>query len=237
MGRQKRYIPGPDSVFEITCEVHRKHLLRDLGEEQKELLLGVVGRGLALYPAVRFHYFVAVTDHYHLLITPPDVETLSKFMNHVNSNIAKEIRRANGLSGVIWARRFRATPQTKANALESVLRHLIAHDLPPDGCDPGQLPRSRSLRALWNGDALSGKWFDHTREYRSGRRKRTPPPRPEAFVQPYELTLDPLPGWKEYTAEARQEKLCQLGVPFKELPPEVELTPENPSALADEQLS
>ena len=211
--------------------------MQDLGEELRALLLGVVGRGLVLYPSVRFHYFVAATDHYHLLITPPDVETLSKFMNHVNSNIAKEIRRANGLSGVIWARRYRANPLAQANALESALRHMIAHDLAPDALEPGQLPRHCTLRALWLGDALRGKWFDHTREYRTGRRKRTPQPLPETFVQPYELTLAPLPGWSECTAEARQEKLCQLGVPFMEPRPAVEPSPDPRSELADEQIS
>jgi REP element-mobilizing transposase RayT len=66
--------------------------------------LGRDGRALALYP-VALHAFVFMSNHWHALLTTPDGETLARFVQHVNSNVAKAIKEETGWTGRVWQRR------------------------------------------------------------------------------------------------------------------------------------
>jgi hypothetical protein len=60
-------MPEPNTLFEVTCRT-------------------VQGR-LLLRPSRKLNDIIA-SNHYHLLLSGPDYQSIAQFMNHINSNIA-----------------------------------------------------------------------------------------------------------------------------------------------------
>jgi REP element-mobilizing transposase RayT len=70
-------------------------------------ILGVLGRAQRLYP-IQIHAYCFLSSHYHLLVTADDALQLAEFMNHLNSNLAREIAHLTGWTDKIWSRRYEA---------------------------------------------------------------------------------------------------------------------------------
>jgi hypothetical protein len=64
------------------------------------------------------------------------------------------------------------------------------------------------VRALFEGEALEGLWFDRTQEYLARRRGKTFDPLEYAAREV--LELDPLPCWKHLTEEQRRARVAAL---------------------------
>ena len=54
--------------------------------EVRDAILGVLGFSLFLFPSIELHGFIFLSNHYHLLLTAHDPETLSRFMCFLNGN-------------------------------------------------------------------------------------------------------------------------------------------------------
>lgn len=80
MGRPLRFLPHPNTTFEITTRTIQGRLLLKPSEDLNDLVLGVLGRSLSLYPSVLLHLFVVSSNHIHIILTVPDSKTLSLFM-------------------------------------------------------------------------------------------------------------------------------------------------------------
>ena len=172
MGRPLRHLPYPNTTFEITTRtIHGRLLLRP-SKELNEIVLGIIGRALAMFP-IQLHAFSIASNHVHLLLTTTDVFTLSAFMCFVNGNLAKEAGRLQGWREKFWGRRYRAIPILDDRSLVSRLRYALAH-----GCKEGLVlrpedwPGANCVRALTRGEKLRGTWFDRTREYLAKRRQQ-----------------------------------------------------------------
>ena len=97
MGRRLRFIP-PDSLVEVTCRTIQGRLLLQPRHRTVELCRGVLARAVRLYP-VEVHAFVFLGNHYHLLLSCANAERLARFMNYLNSNLAREVGRAVRVAG------------------------------------------------------------------------------------------------------------------------------------------
>ncbi len=53
-------------------------------EELNEIILGVIGKALTLYH-LQLHIVTVPSNHMHLILTTPDIKTMSRYMNYVNS--------------------------------------------------------------------------------------------------------------------------------------------------------
>ena len=72
-------------------------------------MVGILGRAQELYP-VQIHAAVAASNHYHLILTPEDLDQLGDFMEFVNGNLAREAGRLIGWHGSLWTDRFHHVP-------------------------------------------------------------------------------------------------------------------------------
>ena len=70
------------------------------------LLIGVIGRALSLFD-LELCFVVFLSNHAHFLVVPRDGEALSGFMQHVNSNVAREAGRLHRWKEKFWSRRAR----------------------------------------------------------------------------------------------------------------------------------
>jgi hypothetical protein len=205
MGRPLRYLPHPNTTFEVTCRTIQGRLLLKPSPELNDLILGVFGRALFLYPSVLLHLFVVVSNHMHIILTTPDSQTLSLFMNHLNSNIAREAGKLHGWREKFWGRRYRAIPILDDQALSFRIQYLLSH-----GCKEGlvhrpeEWPGAHCLNSLLYGKSLSGTWYDRTKEYLARRALEDVETR--RFATTYEVRLAPLPGWEDLPTKEQQQR-------------------------------
>ena len=164
------------------------------------IVLGVIGRALSLYPGVRIYLFKVMSNHYHMIVSAPDADTLSAFMGHINGNIAKEVSRLTGWDAKFWGRRYRPLAIRDRGALIRSVKYILSH-----GCkeglvlEPREWPGVGCERALLFGEKLEGVWYDRTAMCEAERRGKDV--RLEDFAISYEVPLTPLPFLEDASEE------------------------------------
>jgi putative transposase len=58
--------------------------------------------------SVAVHAYVLMGNHFHLLVTPPSAEALSKFMQALGRTYVRYFNDSHGRSGTLWDGRYRA---------------------------------------------------------------------------------------------------------------------------------
>jgi hypothetical protein len=131
-------------------------------------------------------------------------------MNHFNSNLAREAGRLADWHEKFWARRFQAIPISDEPAAQiERLTYVLAH-----GCKEGLVERLRdwpgvsAVPALLDGAALTGHWFNRSREH--GARLRGKPFHRLEFATEYALRLEPLPCWAHLDSKRYRQRIADL---------------------------
>ena len=173
----------------------------------RDAILGVLGRALFLHPGIELHAFIFLSNHYHLLLTASDPETLARFCCFLNGNIARKVNKLLGRRGRFWARRYSDIPVVDDAAQLDRLRYIFQN-----GCKEGLVaspmdwPGATSTPALARGVKLRGCWEDTTGLFRA--RRSGEKPDPGQFRHTYEIPFHPLPCWKGIS-RAEQQARCQ----------------------------
>lgn len=192
--RPIRFMQAPHTLFEVTIRTIHARLLLCPSPALNELVLGVLGRALDLCPSIRLYAFKLLSNHAHLILSAPDHRSLSRFMNHVDSNIAREAGRLHKWRDKFWSRRYRAIPILDDDSLCNRLRYLFAH-----GCkenlveSPLAWPGASSDRALTDGAPIKGKWIDRSALFRARQRGDRQAQEPGSFIIEYDVPLQSLP--------------------------------------------
>lgn len=193
MARRLRFIP-PGSLVEVTCRTVQGRLLLRPSPLLRELTLGILARATRLYP-VEIHAFAFLSNHYHLLLTVPDAQRLARFMNYLNSNLAREAGRLHRWREKFWGRRYQAilVADEEVTQVER-LRYILSQGT-KEGlvATPLDWPGAHCARALLDGSPVTGLWYDRTLEYRA--RRRSLPLDPSELTAREELDLAPIPCW------------------------------------------
>lgn len=164
MARDPRRIPSDCLVVEVTQKtVGGRYLLRP-GKDLNEIFLGCLGRAQRLYP-VEIFGVTCLSNHVHLLLGVQDVERLAEFMRHFTSNLAREVQRLHRWRGPVWGRRYSHVPVQGEEAEIERFRYLLSQGVKEHlvgRCQ--QWPGVHVAKYFQRGDALSGWWFDRTKE-------------------------------------------------------------------------
>ena len=183
----------PTIVYEVTTRTMQERFLLRPSPEAREIILGVLGRGLVLYPHVNLHAFIYLSNHVHMLLSSRDGEDFSGFIGYVNGRVAFEMGRMHGWRGHFWGRRGRPIAVIDDDAQIGRLRYLIAQ-----GCKEGLVitprdwPGASSLPGLLGDMEMQGWWFDRDQERRARARNDRPGRYDHAIRYPVRLT--PLPA-------------------------------------------
>lgn len=197
-------MPYPYTIFEITIRTMQERFLLRPSKPLNILVLGVIGRALDKYPKVRIYLFKVMSNHIHIILSAPDVETLSAFMNHINSNIAREACRMHGWKDKFWSRRYKALPVLDRKSQIKCARYVISH-----GCkeglvsSPTEWPGVGCERSLLFGEKLEGIWYDRSAFYQAEKRGKNV--RLEDFAISYEVPLTPLPFLENKSEDEMQD--------------------------------
>jgi REP element-mobilizing transposase RayT len=124
MSRIPRIIPD-DSLVEVSNRCMQGRFLLCPSPELNEIILGVLGRALTLYPAI-LHAAVFLSNHYHLLATFPSTGVMSKFMGYLNRNLSIEIGKLHDWRGPMWQGRYHHSVVDDEPAIQiERLRYLL----------------------------------------------------------------------------------------------------------------
>jgi hypothetical protein len=218
--RPLRFTP-PNQLVEVTYRTFQGFLFLLPAPRWNDVFLGVLGRAQRLY-GMEIHFGSTLLDRYSLLLSPCSRLQLARFLAHFNGNLARELCRLSGWSTVVWARRsHRVAEHTDEAAQISRLRDLLA--LPVRErlvARPADWPGPDFLGALLAGRALTGTWANRMASWQA--RKGAAPGEFEAQEQ---VTLSPLPCWRETPAEvwrAEVEALVAGIEPGTGVPPKLE---------------
>jgi len=208
MGRPLRFVPD-NCLVEVTTRTMQGRLLLRPAAGLNGIVLGVLGRGLRLWPSVKLFAFAFLSNHYHMLLRSPDTRTLSAFMGFLNSNVAREVGRLHSWPERFWGRRFRSIPVLDDAAALSRLKYILAHGA-KEGlvASPLAWPGPSCAAALAEGTQLAGTWFDRTGAYLA--RRRGEPVNERDYSEEYPVPLQPLPAWKNLLPEERCSRIRRI---------------------------
>jgi len=207
MAKRIRCVP-PNTPVEVTCRTTQSRRLLRPSEELNDIIIGILGKAIEMCPLL-LHAFIVMSNHLHLLTTVPNAATVSRFMNYVNSNIAREVARLHDWNARLWGRRYTAIDILDDAALIGRLRYIMSH-----GCKEGLVvkptdwPGASSLPALLHGEQLHGTWYDRTKQYRASRRGQEPDP--SLFAEAVNLPIAPIPCWAHLTPEEYQRRCAAI---------------------------
>ena len=182
-------------TFEITTRAIQGRLLLRPSKELNDIILGILGRALTLYP-VLLHLVVVASNHIHLIITTENAKLLSDFMRYFNGNLAREAGKLHQWREKFWGRRYYALSILDETKLLERAQYLLSH-----GCKEGLVLRPKDwpgvncVEALTRGKKLSGTWYDRTREYEANRERFDFSAK--QFPTRYEVSLSPLPCYAD----------------------------------------
>jgi REP element-mobilizing transposase RayT len=174
-----------------------------------DLIAGVLALAEEHYD-VEVVAFVALSNHFHALLIPADGQELSRFMQFLKSNIARELNRVLQRTGAFWERRYTATwiPYSPAK-MEARFRYLLSQGVKENlVARVVQWPGIHFGRNLINSQPITGVWVDRTKAWEL-RRQGKEPTKAE-ILRKTSLELAPLPCWKELSVEERRQKTLAM---------------------------
>lgn len=198
----------PGTVYEVTTRTIQERFLLRPGRVARELVLGVVARGLLLYQDVSLYAFAFLSNHFHMMASATDGAQLSAFIGYVNSNVAREMGRIHKWRGPFWGRRARATPIVDDESLVARLRYILSQGVKEGLVErPEEWPGATSTPWLL-GESLQGVWIDRDVERRARRRNNMTDP--SDYTATYDVRMSPLPCWSDLDRDQISERTRML---------------------------
>ena len=173
-------------------------------DDLNELINGVIGRAMARFREIHMYLYVVASNHYHLMLSAPDLVTLSDFMCFLNSNIARESGRFYDWREKFWGGRYHETAIMDEPSLLAKARYILSHGCKENLVErPGEWPGVQCVNALTKGDPIKGRWVDRGRE--SEYRKLGIDYDIEEFSSWHTVHLSPLPMHEDWSDDERQQ--------------------------------
>ncbi len=119
---------------------------------------------------------VFLSNHYHLLVVPESEEQLARFMQFLNSNLARQLGRLHSWREKFWSREYRAIPVSdEPEAQIERFRYLLEHGVKENLVErPDNWPGVQCVHELTSGGRFfHGMWHERTAEYEVRRSGKT----------------------------------------------------------------
>lgn len=186
----RMYEAGIIYFLTVRC-LHGRLFLRP-SERTNEVLGGVLARSVRLN-GVEVFAFVFASNHVHLLVRAPR-GNLSRFMQHLLTNISKKIGALVGWRGAFWERRYSAEPVLDDEALVGRIRYILSHGV-KEGlvASCGEWPGLNSLSMMLDGEARRFRWFHWSDRWRKRPCGKPCPRFDDSCSTVEQLVLSPVP--------------------------------------------
>lgn len=175
----------------------------------KQIVDGVFGKALKLYPGVRLHAYEVLSNHLHYAVSAVEPGQLAPFKDFLHGNLARRVNRLRGRSGAFWWRRGAEIAIVDDDAQIARLRYILAQG-PPERlvASPKAWPGASSTSALLGDMRVSASYVSQDARRRNAKRKV---PRAEAeLVEDVSFELTPLPVWAHCSPDQYRAKVAAL---------------------------
>jgi REP element-mobilizing transposase RayT len=209
MARPLRHHGRNATVEIVTRTLQGRFLLRP-SPRMVLILQGILARALHRY-GIKLHAFFFASNHYHLIVTIPDLGALAQFECYINGNTAREASRLVDWEGKFWSRRYRSIEILDGDAQVERLAYVLEHGA-KEGlvADPREWPGATGIHALLHGGPVQGIWVDRTALFNARRQGKNVTGAPAAaeddFTEPTEFHLTPLPCWSWMSEAERRQR-------------------------------
>jgi hypothetical protein len=209
MARGVRFVPEGGALVEVTVRTIQSRLLLRPSPATNELVIGVLGRAQELY-GVRGSFVAFASNHFHALLWVDDAEQLARFMQYVDSNVAREVGGLVGWSGPFWARRYSAIVVSEEESVQvDRFRYILAHGVKENLVERVlDWPGVHAARAILEDTPLKGYWFDRTQEYAA--RNRGEDFGRLTYATEKTFFLSRLPCWEHLSPEEYRARVAAL---------------------------
>jgi REP element-mobilizing transposase RayT len=128
MPRRVRFVPDRGSLVEVTVRTIQSRFLLRPSPSLNQVVGGVLGRAQGQHQ-VRCHAAVFMSSHFHLLLSVDDANQLARFMEYVDSNLAREVKRLYDWPEHVWGRRYQAILVSEEEAAQvDRFRYILSQD-------------------------------------------------------------------------------------------------------------
>lgn len=180
---------GPIALFEVTLSVADRRCLLRPDARCVALIDGVIGRAQALFDFELYAY-EWLSTHGHLFIGVRDLATKARVMQHIGTNISKEINRLRKRSGPVFAGRCRAIQIADEATAVARLKYVIGQATAAQVvARPVETPFASANPTLLSGRPIVGAWVDRDAMYQAG----APASAEEDFTEWYTIEIAQLP--------------------------------------------
>jgi REP element-mobilizing transposase RayT len=214
-GRHHARFIDPDVPIHVISRVFQgRHLLRP-SRQLNSIVVGVVGRALERYRAVRLYAMAFLSNHVHFMLQGPPQE-VPAFIGFIKREISRRWghRPEVGWHGAMWHEYLATalpTPASQVRCLKYVLSQGVKEGLV---ARPQDWPGVHCATPLLSGVPLQGTWLNATaysRAVDAQSRKRSPRPVAKAdHVRSYDVRFAPIPAWQHLDEQARRREVHRL---------------------------
>lgn len=206
MGYPLRWTPPDETGWcpvEVTLRTVGRRLLLRPSPKLTLRINGILARAQKL-TGVRVHLPAFPSNHGHQVLSVHGDGDLSRFMQYVAGNIAREVQNlVPEWQGRVWARRYRHSLLTNDEpTLVERFRYVLAQGCVKENLveSPLDWPGPTAVRALYDGSQLvRGEWVDRTALFRA--RENGQDVTEDDFTTSETLELSPLPCYEHWPAE------------------------------------
>jgi hypothetical protein len=175
-----------------------------------EIVVGVLGRALEVSP-LELCSLVMLTNHFHGLAVVDDLRQLSRFMQHFEANLSKEIgTRLRDWPGTIWDGRYsKIVVSDEPDVQRAILKYQLSNSVKEGLVEsPFQWPGVHAASSLVTGESLKGYWFNRSAEWVA--RNQGKEVGHYDFATEYEVGFAPLPAFRHLSDEAYREMMAEI---------------------------
>lgn len=164
-----RYQESEWSVHHVVSRFTNGFCMLKPTPQVNRICAGVLGRSTHLYAdRINLIFYVMPSNHVHLLIESRDARSLSAFMQHFKSNLARELARVHDWEGPMWQSRYSSEETLDKESFEERLKYCMENTV-----KEGLVSHPRAWRGLHgfhqliDRTPLIGAWIDRTALYKA----------------------------------------------------------------------
>jgi hypothetical protein len=175
-----------------------------------EIVVGVLGRSLEISP-LELCNLVILANHFHGLAVVDDLRQLSRFMQHFETNLSKEVgTRLRDWPGTIWDGRYnKIVVSDEPDVQRALLKYQLSNSVKEGLLEsPFQWPGVHAAGSLVTGEALKGYWFNRSAEWTA--RNQGKEVGHYDFATEYKVSFAPLPAFRHLSEEAYREMVAEI---------------------------
>ena len=209
MPKNLRFQPQANMIHVVSTRCLQGFLFLRPSAHVNKIIAGVLGRALSRFQdRIELHAYVFMSNHYHLILTAKDQQSLSQFMQYLNQNLSREIGRLHHWKNHLWQTNYASHLVLDEEGLVSQFKYILSNSVKEGLVSHPQLwPGLHCYSQIVERRRVKGLWIDRTRLYNAKRTKKSEHLTEDDFSTLYEIKLTRPEYWVHLSSEEYREMI------------------------------